>query len=81
MPWLSSRSVDKPLLDDVDMLQLHVFDDDRNITHMIVALLEINKQVPSAVLHLLFESGFNFLSQDRFGFSALNYAIAFVGWG
>ena len=45
---------------------------------MLVFLFEVEKQLPMKVCNSFFENKFDFLSPDKYGFSAFHYAVAFV---
>lgn len=74
----SCKSVGCAHPDKLDRLKELSFEEGRNFTHMLVFLFEVEKQIPIKVCNSFFDSKFNFLSQDRFGFSAFHYAVAFV---
>lgn len=64
--------------DNIDGLDNLERQDGRDISHILVVMLEMDKNIPASVINIFFEEGVNFLVQDRFGFTALNFAIAFV---
>lgn len=65
-------------LDDLEGLKKLRFEHQKAVTHMLIVIYDMLPSLNLSVLSAFLENGFDFTEQDAFGFTPLNYAIAFV---
>lgn len=66
------------IVDDLEGLKKLRFVHQKAITHMLIIIYDMLPSLNLGLLAVFLEIGFDFTEQDAYGFTPLNYAIAFV---